>query len=95
MCKVLPVSNETEIRSGHLVNFTRDYAATCCITSYILGFVDIVPNTMIFGWDDRGAQCESLSDLWGSKYIDMAQKWKTLYPGDIAVIPIQSTSGVD
>jgi hypothetical protein len=67
MSKVLRVSYEAEIGSGHLINFASNYATACRISSDILGFVDIVPNAMILRWDNRTVQCESLSDRQMSK----------------------------
>jgi hypothetical protein len=93
--EILSISNEAQIRSCHLVNFARDHTAACCIGSDILRFVDIVPNTMTLGRDDRVAQCEGLLGQRKSEIERGARGWRINHPGDVAVIPIKRTTGIN
>jgi hypothetical protein len=77
MGKVLFISNQSEVSSSHLVDFTGYHTAGGCFGGDILGLVDMVPNATVQGRNGRVVQCEGLSDHRESRGMLKVQDWKT------------------
>lgn len=69
MGELFAVSDDTKIRSSHLIYFTGSHATVSGISCYVLSFADMIPDEMVARRNSGVEKCKCLKeDIWESGF---------------------------